>query len=76
MELAVRKESDGSLERKTLRVKNGQDLAVITRQRGYEGWRINETQLSSPQSVELSHARLAAGRGDHRWLATTRSTAR
>ena len=34
---AVRKESDGSLERKTVSVKNGQDLAVVTRQLGLRG---------------------------------------
>lgn len=52
MELAVRKESDGSIERKALRVKNGQDLAVITRNAAYEGWRLNELSIE-PESVEL-----------------------
>lgn len=52
MELAVRKESDGSIERKTLSVKNGQDLAVITRNSAYEGWRLNELSIE-PESVEL-----------------------
>ncbi len=61
MELAVRKESDGSIERKTLNVKNGQDLAVITRNSVYKGWRLNELSIE-PESVELStHGWLQAG---------------
>lgn len=61
MELAVRKASDGSVERKTLNVKNGQDLAVITRNSAYEGWRLNELSIE-PESVELfPHGWLQAG---------------
>ena len=61
MVLAVRKESDGSIERKTLSVKNGQDLAVITRNSAYEGWRLNELSIE-PESVELfPHGWLQAG---------------
>lgn len=61
MQLAVRKESDGSIERKTLSVKNGQDLAVITRNSAYEGWRLNELNIE-PESVELfPHGWLQAG---------------
>ena len=61
MELAVRKESDGSIERKALNVKNGQDLAVITRNSAYEGWRLNELSIE-PESVELfPHGWLQAG---------------
>jgi type III restriction enzyme len=61
MELAVRKESDGSIERKTLSVKNGQDLAVITRNSAYEGWRVNELSIE-PESGELfPHGWLQAG---------------
>lgn len=61
MELAVRKESDGSIERKTIKVKNGQDLAVLTRNAAYEGWRVNELSIE-PESVELfPHGWLQAG---------------
>lgn len=52
MELAVRKESDGSIERKSVNVKNGQDLAVVTRNSAYEGWRLNELSIE-PESVEV-----------------------
>jgi type III restriction enzyme len=61
MELAVRKESDGSIERKTVAVKNGQDLAVVTKNSAYEGWRLNELS-TEPESVEVfPHGRLHAG---------------
>lgn len=61
MELAVRKESDGSIERRSLSVKNGQDLAVITRNSAYDGWRLNELSIE-PESVELfPHGWLQAG---------------
>ncbi|WP_454163607.1 restriction endonuclease [Gordonia iterans] len=61
MELAVRKESDGSIERKTVAVKNGQDLAVVTRNSAYEGWRLNELSIE-PESVEVfPHGWLQAG---------------
>lgn len=52
MQLAVRKESDGSIERKSVAVKNGQDLAVVTKNSVYEGWRLNELSIE-PESVEL-----------------------
>ena len=61
MELAVRKESDGSIERKLVAVKNGQDLAIVTRNSAYEGWRLNELSIE-PESVELfPHGWLQAG---------------
>lgn len=61
MELAVRKESDGSIERKPLNVKNGQDLAAITRNSAYDGWRLNELSID-PEAVELfPHGWLQAG---------------
>lgn len=61
MELAVRKESDGSIERKSVNVKNGQDLAVITSNSAYDGWRLNELSIE-PESVEVfPHGWLQAG---------------
>ena len=61
MELAVRKASDGSIERKVVSVKNGQDLAVITKNSAYEGWRLNELSIE-PESVEVfPHGWLHAG---------------
>jgi type III restriction enzyme len=61
MELAVRKESDGSIERKVVKLKNGQDLAAITKNSAYEGWRINELSIE-PESVEVfPHGWLQAG---------------
>ncbi|MDD2818033.1 MAG: DEAD/DEAH box helicase family protein [Candidatus Nanopelagicales bacterium] len=52
MELACRKESDGSIERKTVSIKNGQDLAVVTGNAAYEGWRVNELTIE-PEAVEI-----------------------
>ena len=61
MELACRKESDGSIERKLVNVKNGQDLAVVTGNAAYEGWRVNELSIE-PVSVEIfPHGWLQAG---------------
>jgi len=61
LELAVRKVSDGSIERKVLKVKNGQDLEVITRNSAYGGWRLNELSIE-PESVDLfPHGWLQAG---------------
>lgn len=61
MELAVRKESDGTIKRKTVNVKNGQDLAVVTGNSAYEGWRVNELSIE-PESIELfPHGWLQAG---------------
>ncbi len=52
MELACRKKSDGSIERKLVNVKNGQDLAVVTGNAAYEGWRISELSIE-PESAEI-----------------------
>ncbi len=61
MELACRKDSDGSIERKQVNVKNGQDLAVVTGNAAYEGWRINELSIE-PESAEIfPHGWLQAG---------------
>ena len=61
MELAVRKKSDGSIERKSVNVKNGQDLAVVTKNSAYDGWRLNELSIE-PESVEIfPHGWLNAG---------------
>jgi len=63
MELAVRKESDGSIERKTVAVKNGQDLAVVTKNSAYEGWRLNE--LSTEQLRDECNANDISCRGQN-----------
>ncbi len=61
MELAVRKESDGTIQRKMVYVKNGQDLALVTDNSAYEGWLVNELSIE-PESVELfPHGWLHAG---------------
>ncbi|MBS3956202.1 MAG: DEAD/DEAH box helicase family protein [Clostridiales bacterium] len=61
MELAVRKASDGTIQRKTVYVKNGQDLALVTDNSAYEGWLVNELSIE-PESVELfPHGWLQAG---------------
>jgi type III restriction enzyme len=52
MELACRKDSDGSIGRKLVNVKNGQDLAVVTGNAAYEGWCISELSIE-PESVEI-----------------------
>ena len=52
MELAVRKESDGSIERKTISVKSNQDLAAVTGNSAYDGWLVNELS-TEPESAEL-----------------------
>jgi type III restriction enzyme len=52
IELACRKESDGTIERKVLPIKNGQDLLVVTGNQAYEGWRINELSIE-PESAEI-----------------------
>jgi type III restriction enzyme len=52
IELACRNESDGAIERKVLSVKNGQDLAAITKNQAYEGWRVNELS-TEPESAEI-----------------------
>jgi type III restriction enzyme len=52
MELACRKASDGSIERKVVSVKNGQDLAVVTGNQAYEGWLVNELSIE-PESAEI-----------------------
>ena len=52
MELACRKSTDGSIERKIVPVKNGQDLAVVTGNHAYEGWLVNELS-TDPEMVEI-----------------------
>lgn len=52
MELACRKKADGSIERKVLSIKNGQDLASATGNQAYEGWRVNELSIE-PESAEI-----------------------
>jgi type III restriction enzyme len=52
IELACRKHSNGTIERKILSVKNGQDLAVVTGNQAYEGWRVNELSID-PESAEI-----------------------
>jgi type III restriction enzyme len=52
MELACRKQSDGSIERKILSVKNGQNLAIISGNQAYEGWLVNELSIE-PESAEI-----------------------
>lgn len=52
MELACRRQSDGRIERKVLSIKNGQDLATVTGNRAYEGWRVNELSIE-PESAEI-----------------------
>lgn len=52
MELACRKSTDGSIERKIVSVKNGQDLAVVTGNQAYEGWLVNELSID-PESAEV-----------------------
>lgn len=55
LELAVRKESDGSLDRKAVWVKNDQDLADVTGNAAYSNnWRVNEISYD-PQFVELTN---------------------
>jgi type III restriction enzyme len=55
LELAVRKESDGSLDRRAVWVKHGQDLADVTGNAAYSNnWRVNEISYD-PQSVELTN---------------------
>lgn len=52
MELACRRQSDGSIERKVLSIKNGQDLSVVTGNQAYEGWLVNELSID-PESAEV-----------------------
>lgn len=52
IELACRKVSDGSIERKVVSVKNGQDLAKLTGNQAYEGWLINELSIE-PEFAEV-----------------------
>ena len=61
MELACRKQADGSIERRVLSIKNGQDLAVVTGNQAYEGWRVNELSIE-PESAEVfPHGIISAG---------------
>ena len=52
IELSCRKQTDGSIERKVLSVKNGQDLSVLTGNQAYAGWRVNELSIE-PESAEV-----------------------
>ena len=52
IELACRKESDGTIKRKILSIKNGQDLSAVTGNQAYEGWRVNELSIE-PESAEI-----------------------
>jgi type III restriction enzyme len=52
MELACRKVSDGSIERKVVSVKNGRDLADVTGNAAYEGWLVNELTIE-PESADI-----------------------
>ena len=52
IELACRKAADGSIERKVVSVKSGQDLALITGNQAYEGWLVNELTID-PESAEV-----------------------
>src|SRR5680860_341545 len=61
MELVVRKESDGTIERKIVNVKQGQGLATVTDNSAYEGWLVNELSIE-PESAEIfPHGLLHAG---------------
>jgi type III restriction enzyme len=61
IELACRKDSDGSIERKMVSLKNGQDLAVVTGNAAYDGWRVNELSIE-PESAEIfPHGVLLSG---------------
>jgi type III restriction enzyme len=61
MELACRKQSDGTIERKILSVKSGQDLVAVTGNQAYEGWRVNELSIE-PESAEITpHGEIVAG---------------
>ena len=53
IELAWRKPSDGSIVRKILSVKNQQDMAALTGNPSYEGWRVIEMSID-PESVEIA----------------------
>lgn len=61
MELACRKGSDGSIERKVVPVKNGQDLAVVTGNAAYEGWLINELSIEPEFAEIFPHGLLYTG---------------
>jgi type III restriction enzyme len=61
MELAWRKPSDGSIKRKILSVKNQQDLAALTGNQSYEGWRVIEMSVD-PEFIEIApHGIIHAG---------------
>jgi type III restriction enzyme len=52
LELACRKATDGSIERKVVAVKNGSDLASVTQNQAYEGWVVSELSIE-PESAEI-----------------------
>lgn len=61
MELASRKASDGSIERKVHSVKYGQDLSAVTGNQAYEGWLINELSVSPEYAEIFPHGIINAG---------------
>ncbi|MGC8480173.1 MAG: DEAD/DEAH box helicase family protein [Acidimicrobiales bacterium] len=61
MELACRNGSDGSIERKVVSVKNGQDLAVVTSNAAYEGWLVNELTIEPEYAEIFPHGVLYPG---------------
>ena len=61
MELASRKVSDGTIERKVHSVKNGQDLSVVTGNQAYEGWMVNELSVSPEYADVFPHGVINAG---------------
>ncbi len=61
MELACRKVGDGSIERKVVPVKNGQDLAAITDNAVYEGWLVNELAIEPEYAEIFPHGILYSG---------------
>jgi type III restriction enzyme len=61
MELASRKASDGSIERKVHSVKYGQDLSVVTGNQAYEGWLVNELSVAPEFAEIFPHGVIHAG---------------
>jgi type III restriction enzyme len=60
-ELACRKESDGTIERKVISIKNGQDLEKLSGNSAYAGWRVNGLSID-PESIEISaHGNINVG---------------
>ena len=61
IELACRNASDGSIERKVVSVKSGQDLAVVTSNAAYEGWLLNELTIEPEYAEIFPHGVLYPG---------------